>query len=298
VIALGAVSEVTGNLSGEVFHGGELFEKPVSRSDQVSDMANQQSGRKTGVWKFRRVECFAGGSANLSGHGGVLMHPGDNRFWLSLLLFGACSVAIAADPRVSAGGIELTLPGPRSDFAEAGDKLRTTFFELLVPSNNRLLTAYVPEQTLANLNAGKSRELDIYSMVEVPRRAEYTEVTPQAFEQVLKGMEPSMGTLNVGELQQEMNTRLKSLGTRPIEIGHPEMLGGIFRKSNAAGFPMLLAVKQDDRKDTMAGGMAVLRVKQRLVFAYLYRKYESPDTISWVRKNLEVWCDAILAKNS
>jgi hypothetical protein len=220
--------------------------------------------------------------------------------WLFLLLFGACLAALAADPKVRAGGIDLTLPGPGSDFAEAGDKLRTTFFELLAPSNNRLLTAYVPAKTLADLNAGKSHELDIYSMVEVPRRAEYTDVTPQAFEQVLKGMEPSMGTveLNAGELQQEMNIRLKSLGSGPIEIGHPEMLGGIFRKPNAAGFAMLSAVKQDDRKDTMAGGMAVLRVKQRLVFAYLYRKYKSPDTISWVRKNLEVWCDAILAKNS
>jgi hypothetical protein len=257
-------------------------------------------GCKTEVRKRRRVERFADASANLSGHGGILMDPGDSRFWLSLLFFGACLVAIAADPKVRAGGIELTLPGPGSDFAEAGDRLRTTFFELLAPSNNRLLTAYVPEKTLVDLNAGKSRELDIYSMVEVPRRAEYADLTPQGFEQVLKGMEPSMGTfeLNVGEFQQEMNTRLKSLDTRPIEIGHPEMLGGIFRKSNAAGFAMLLAVKQDDRKDTMAAGMAVLRVKQRLVFAYLYRKYVSPDTLSWVRKNLEAWCDAILAKNS
>jgi len=208
--------------------------------------------------------------------------------------------AIAADPKIKAGGTELTLPGPGSGFAEAGDKLRTTFFELLAPSSNRLLSAYVPEKTLERLNAGRSDELDIYAMVEVPRRAEYSDVTPQAFEQVLKGVEPSMGKLqlNVGELQQEMNTRLQSLGTKPIDIGHPEMLGGIFRKSNAAGFAMLLAVKQgEDRSDTMAAGMAVLRVKQRLVFAYLYRKYESPETVSWVRKNLEVWCDAILAKN-
>lgn len=230
-----------------------------------------------------------------------MTHLGDHRAWLSLLLLAACLTAIAADPKVRAGGIELTLPGPGSDFAEAGDKLRTTFFELLAPSNNRLLTAYVQEKTLANVNAGKPLVLDIYSMVEVPRRAEYTDVTPQAFEQVLKGMEPSMGKfeLKAGYFQREMNARLKSLGTGPIEIGHPEMLGGIFRKDNAAGYAMLLAVKQgDDRSNTMAGGMAVIRIRQRLVFAYLYRKYESPDTVSWVSKNLEVWCDAILAKNS
>lgn len=201
---------------------------------------------------------------------------------------------------VSAGGIELTLPGPAGDFGVAGDKIRTTFFELLAPSNNRLLAAYLPEKALADLNAGKSVELDIYSMVEVPRRAEYTDVTPQQFDEVLKAMAPSMGNIESvqGDLQQEMTIRLKSLTAKPIEIGHPEMLGGIFRKSDAGGYAMLLAFKQGDgRSDTIAGGMAVLRVRQRLIFAYLYRKYESPDTVSWVGKNLEAWCDAILAKN-
>ncbi len=227
------------------------------------------------------------------------MRLGRSRFLLSLLSFGACLVALAADPKVNAGGTELTLPVPASDFVEVGDKLRTTFFELLAPSGNRLLSAYAPEKTLTSRNAGKPLELDIYSMVEVPRRAEYTDVTPQAFEQVLKGMEPSMGKFEAGGLQQEMNIRLKSLGAKPIEIGHPEMLGGIFRKPNAAGFAMLLADKQgDDRSDTMAGGMAVLRVRQRLIFAYVYRKYESPDSISWVNKILEAWCDTILAKNN
>jgi hypothetical protein len=75
------------------------------------------------------------------------------------------------------------------------------------------------------------------------------------------------------------------------------MLGGLFRKSNAAGFGMLSAMRQDDRSDTVATGIAVMRVKQRLVFAYLYHKYESSDTVSWLSKNLEVWCDAILAAN-
>ena len=230
------------------------------------------------------------------------MNVGKRGAWLSLLLLGACLTGFAADPIVSAGGVKLTLPSPGSDFAEVDDKLRTTFFELLAPSNNRLLSAYVPEKTLAILNAGKPLDgLDIYSMVEVPRQAEYADFTPQAFEEILKGMEPSMGKFDskLGDLQQEMNDRLKSLGTAPIEIGHPEMLGGIFRKSNAAGFAMLLAYKQtDDRSVTMAAGMAVLRIRQRLVFAYLYRKYESPDTVSWVRKNLEMWSDAIQAKNN
>ncbi len=75
------------------------------------------------------------------------------------------------------------------------------------------------------------------------------------------------------------------------------MLGGVFEKTDAAGFAMLLALKQGDRNVTMASGVAMLRVKQRLLFAYLFRKYESPETVSLVRKDLESWADAILAGN-
>jgi hypothetical protein len=224
-----------------------------------------------------------------------------SRLLAAFLAFGMCVQVFGDDPEVTAGGALLAIPPPSNDFVEAGEKLRTAFFELLVPSTNRLLNAYVPAQSGAELNGGKmAGGLDVYALLEISRRAEYTDCMPQAFEQVLKGLEPAMGKFDAekrGQLEQEMNIRLQSLGTKPIEIGHPEMLGGIFKKTDASGFAMVLAVKQGDRSSTMACGFGVLRVKQRLIFAYLYRKYESPKTVSLVRENLEAWSDAILSKN-
>jgi hypothetical protein len=226
---------------------------------------------------------------------------GTQRFGATLLLLGACFPAAAADPEFKAGGVALVLPGPSGDFVEVGDKLRTTFFELMAPASNRLLSAYVPSTSLTALNSGKvPAGLDIYAMVEVPRQAEYADVTPEAFAQVLQGMESSMGKLDAKTLEnveQELSVRLKSLGAGSVEIGRPEMLGGLFRKPDAASVAMLLAYKQGDRTVTMAGGIGFIRIRQRLIFAYLFRRYESPDTVSWLRKNLEPWVDAILAKN-
>lgn len=221
--------------------------------------------------------------------------------WFALLLSAPWLQAAGVDPEVKAGGVLLTLPGPNPDFVESGDKLRTTLFELLVPSTNRLLSAYLPPQAISDLSAGKSAgAMDVYAMAQVPRRAEYVDCTPEAFVQILKSLEPSFGKLlgeKVGQMEEEMNARLKSLDIGRIEFGHPEMLGGVFQKDDASGYAMLMAMKQGDHTTTMAGGFAVLRVKQRLVFAYLYRKYESPDTISWLNQNLEAWSDAILSKN-
>ena len=47
----------------------------------------------------------------------------------------------------------------------------------------------------------------------------------------------------------------------------------------------------------MAVGMALLRIKQRLIFAYLLHRYEAPETSSALRADLSAWPDLILATN-
>jgi hypothetical protein len=119
---------------------------------------------------------------------------GTRKLALAIVLLSVCLQARAEDPKVKAGGVTLTLPGPTSDMVEVGDKLRTTFFELLTPANNRLLAAYLPTQRLADINAAKAeRGADYYALVEVSRQAEYAEITPDIFEDIRKEMESTLG---------------------------------------------------------------------------------------------------------
>ena len=217
-----------------------------------------------------------------------------------LLLCTPITAAIAADPEVKAGGVPLVLPAPPGDFVEVGDKLRSMFFELLVPSRNRLLTAYAPPSKIDTIGKVNGPGLDWYGMVEVPRQAEYTDVTPDVFEQVVKAFDTSLGAEaaeHTGDTMAEINLRLKQVGGKPIKAGHPEMLGGLFREADAAGYGMLTAYQQEEKTYTMATGMAAVRVKQRLLFAYIFRKYESPETVALVRKDLGSWVDSILGRN-
>jgi len=216
------------------------------------------------------------------------------------LLCASTTGAMPADPEAKAGGVLLVLPAPPGDFVEVGDKLRSMFFELLVPSSNRLLTAYAPPSKIDMIGKVKDPGLDWYGMVEVPRQAEYADFTPDAFEQVVKALDASLGKSAAAQTEDataEINLRLKELGGKPIEIGHPEMLGSFFRVRDAAGYGLLIAMKQEDKNVTMANGMAAVRVKQRLVFAYIFRKFESPETVALVRKDLRSWADSILAEN-
>jgi hypothetical protein len=224
-----------------------------------------------------------------------------NKTWIIpalVLLF--CRPGIAADPEFKAGGVALVLPAPASDASEVGDRVRTTLFELMVPSSNRLLSAYLPAQTLADLNAGKTMPgFDSYAMVEVIRGAEYNDSTSESFRQALQSVSEAFGHLDAqrSDWESELNVHLKSLGGRPIELGKPELLGILFQKTDATGFAMLSTMKQADDTKTMSVGFAYLRVRQRLIFAYLFRKYESPETVKSIKNELDAWTSEILAKN-
>lgn len=213
------------------------------------------------------------------------------------------SLISAGEPpaQFRAGGVSLTLPAPPGDFVEVGDKLRTTLFELLAPSNNRLLSAYATPTVVSRLSEGKTGTgLGTYGMVEVSRQAEYAECTAEIFGKLRSDVQSTFskaGSDGFGDLQEEMNLRLKTLDAAKVEIGHPEMLGALFEKTDASGFAMLIAMKQGERSVTMAGGFGLIRVRQRLLFAYLYRNYEGANTVSQVGKALEGWTDAILTSN-
>jgi len=214
------------------------------------------------------------------------------------LLAAAAFAQPPAAPEVKAGGVALTLPAPADDFVEAGDRLRTTFFELMVPSANRLLAAYVPSAALTG--SQPKAGFDVYAMVQVPRQAEYGELTADAFVEVKQSVGSAMGNFGsdkVAPFEEELNLRLKAAGAKPLEIGRPEMLGAAFDKSDSVGYLMLIAVKSGDTTKKMVGGLAALRLKQRLVFAYFYRPYESEDSVLSAKKSLESWTGALLARN-
>jgi len=41
-----------------------------------------------------------------------------------------------------------------------------------------------------------------------------------------------------------------------------------------------------------------MRVKERLIFVYLYAEYKDEESIVWLRRTTEAWCDEILKLNS
>ncbi|MGH9583340.1 MAG: hypothetical protein ACRD4O_10425 [Bryobacteraceae bacterium] len=169
---------------------------------------------------------------------------------------------------------------------------------------NRLVSAYALSKDLP-LSSRSTNAPSTYAMVEVLRRAEYwncsSEEFVQAASQVMDEMSKSGGGSLMSdardETQEEINRRLQSLDLGKMEIGSMKMIGSFFSKTDASGVGMLAAVKYGNQVNTIAMSMALLRVKQRVLFLYFYAPYKDANTILWLRHTSESWADALLAAN-
>ncbi len=204
-------------------------------------------------------------------------------------------------PVFRVGGVSITLPAPDSSFAEVGAEHRSTIFELFVPTENRLISAYVPSKELADLDTDKPRgATPTYGMIEVARRAESLTCGPSEFKQVTDGASESMGSMMSsvsGNVEAEMNRRLAALDLGSVSLGETKPIGGFFSKPNSYGFGMVTVMSAGGQSGKMAIGGFLTRVRDKLLFGYLYTEYKGTESALWLKTTTERWADAITAAN-
>ncbi len=197
---------------------------------------------------------------------------------LPVLLCALFALALslhAADCPTMAGGVPVVIPPPDKEFVEAGDK--RNFFDYMVPSSNRLLCAFVPVDFLPRLKNPASG-MGQYLLVELSRKLddENTETTSAVFEKVVLGVKQQFAdssTLNhtVQATSEEIRSKLKKLDqSKDVSIGTPVPLGTLFQTSDAYAFAMLSPVSSGGVTTRVIGACVLLRVRERLIFAYIY----------------------------
>jgi hypothetical protein len=222
--------------------------------------------------------------------------------FLTLPLAALRSQEKAAVPTYRAGLKSIAIPAPTNDLSEIGPDYRV-LFEPLAADTNRLIAAFTSSDEAAAMHAGSSEGLKQYALVEVLRRAEFTTVTPELFKQVEDTMATQFGTtLNstLKDQQDELNHKLKAAigdSATAVNLEKPVQLGVLFSKPDACGFAAVMPVSAKGNNMKMVAGVIVLRVQERLIYAYLYTRYNDEESMQWIRKTAEGWADSILAAN-
>ncbi len=228
---------------------------------------------------------------------------------LSISLSGALCLAQAiqvptpgGNGVVRAGQVSFVMPSPSPDLVEMGPDLRV-LMEIATPNTNRLVAAFISPDELAKLPGGLTGAPQRYALVEVLRRAEFVDVDEATFKQVVDAMSTQLAN---GEAQSTMvkqqdriNEKIDDLGLKSgkVTIDKPVQLGSIFSNANSYGFCMLEPMASNGKTENMVNGVALVRVKNRLLYVYVYAKYEDKSTVDWVLKTTQAWADAILKQN-
>jgi len=219
-------------------------------------------------------------------------------------LFASASLLPAADCSTTAGGVPVVIPPPAKEFVEVGSDNRD-FFEYMVPSRNRLLCAFVPADFLPRLKNPASG-LGQYMLVELSRKLDEknTEVTSASFEKVVLGMKQQFAdssTLNqtVQTTSEEISSKLKQLdSSKDVSIDKPTPLGTLFQTSDAYASAMLAPVSSGGVRMRTINASVLLRVRDRLIFAYIYGSSDDENSLKWIGKMAEQWANEILTANS
>jgi hypothetical protein len=199
------------------------------------------------------------------------------------------------------GGTPIVIPPPTNDLVETGQDYRVVM-EFLAPEQNRLVAAFVLPSDLAIIKSGGKSMFSEYALVEVLRRGEFMEVSAKDYKDVADRLEQQFGTVldtAIKEGEDELNHRLKAmkLDDAKISLDKPVQLGCFFSKPDAYGTGIIMQVTKNENTTNVVTGIIFLRVKNRMLFAYLYSVYKDQETVKWVRKTTEDWADAILKAN-
>ena len=219
-----------------------------------------------------------------------------------LFALGLCAKVLGEGTNftVSVGRATLQLPIPES-FVEVGTKNRMI---PMVPSN-RLLAWFAMPEDMKHFDSEPTHELKRHIQVQLFKESENRDLGAYDFAAIvsegLKQQDESHAAA-----AQEINKILKQLnepekGGPPIRISEPKSLGTFFKSDNAVGFLLLMSIATNEQglrsAHPIVCGTVVMRVKQKLLYVYVYSIADGTNSIDWVKSKSKAVAEAILKAN-
>lgn len=231
------------------------------------------------------------------------------------ILFFVSASAFAQTSKADVTTFELgnqvvTIPAPEG-FEEAASQfegVRNHFAATEAPGND-MLAVHLPHADCEKLRAGEFGPFSFYTKISVRQAVRATDYSTQRFanlvtefrkngSKILDVNSPAMkATLeNLGKNLSELNNQ-----ETQVDMSQPVNLGEFDTRANIYSVMLLINFKTQsgagDVNRLIAGGLSYVRVKQRLIYVYTYRKYESKTDVEVLRDFTMKWIGQIFAAN-
>ena len=220
----------------------------------------------------------------------------------TILILSLRAAAYAAETNITVyvGSTKLLVPAP-AHYVEVGSENRA--FPTEIPS--RLLAWFVTPSDLKNFGSKSPRFLKRYMQLQVSKGEENQDITALRFAEVVGDASAHLNDMDASAVP-EVKRIMKQLASGSkdfpdLEIGHPKPLGSFLKTETAVGFLTLMPVSSNStsgkKQIPMVCGTTLVRVKQKLLFAYVYCAADNKEAIDWVKSAATSWVEAILKAN-
>lgn len=228
---------------------------------------------------------------------------------LLLVMQAHQAIADTQNVTIDLGGMPVSIPAPAGfhEISQLSPKTRK-LAEAVTPPDSRLLAVFVSEDDLGRIMKYESPTLGRSMFLQVSPRLEHLNVPDALFSQLVNQVKQEQdafakkGKEEIGPLLDDAAGKLSKEYGSPLklEVGETVPLGVFMEKTNAVGFAVLqkYRVSANGQLDYLTvGGASIMRVKGKILRAYVNSNYESPKDAEWVRSTLSTWVDQILATN-
>ena len=211
---------------------------------------------------------------------------------------------------VRLGNVEVVIPSPEN-FEEASsqfERVKESFTATESPSND-MVAVYLPASICEQYRQGKQPNLTFYTKVSVQKARRETPFSPGDLASVasefrkngVQVMDPK-GTAMKAQLEH-MEQALSNLNSQAtnLDMSQPVNLGEFDVRPNVYGVLLLITFKVAAGSGTsvlpMLAGMNFIRVKNRLVYLFTYRLYQSQADVETLTSFSKKWNTMVLAAN-
>jgi hypothetical protein len=232
-----------------------------------------------------------------------------------LVAMFVCTGAAGAGTKVvqvTLGGVNIQVPAP-NEFSEVTDispQTRKRAERLTLPQN-RLLAYFIPDADIQRFKKGQAATLVYtrYTMAQTLRGMESANMSSQDFRDMAQRVRQEQNQFPerdreraqsfVDDVSKDLS---KERGVAiDLKVGQPRALGVFADGDNFIAYALLTKMKAAAGGETLefilASASGFVRVKNKLIFAWVYSKYDSQKDIDWVRAATKDWMQQILSAN-
>jgi hypothetical protein len=235
-------------------------------------------------------------------------------FLLSLLLLMSCAAAAAAQAPAGnsyrLGDRDVSIPPP-GGFVEAASRSEAIrkLFEVTESPALDLLAVHIPSDVMEQVARGEHRDFEFYTKVSVSkgfREKDFSREDLAGLVAILRANASKLFDFNRPEMQKQFKHQDKGLTDllktdSKLDLSQPVNLGEIDSTPDSYGMLMLMKVKFQSgsyqKEGLLVGGASAVRVKNRLVWIYTYRKFDSEKDADVLRAFTKQWLAEILRAN-